>query len=443
MEDNDDYSGYNHTLPEVSRIKDASDVVFLLGTDRHLDEGTSNQERRVGIIPDQIRALKQWSLGAGMNLVIYVVENAGVDAGFANEDYIEAGATIISESEISSVGAVSVVHSLKEPFDYESRIPGPFIRIGALHTGVLETGCGTYNLLVNKKIAGIFDGSYIGKCSPELTGNFEVPVRSSMSVFAGEIAADQVLARVISGDKIIISGGGVAGVSALKRMLANSQFGRELSILLYEKFSDKCDKLSQEFGHYPNIQIRQSGVVPSADLEGVAGLILTAFDPKGLAPEVVDLSSLVRMKTDGIIIDISIDEGGGIKGFQSLPLDKAVPIIKSIVVQLGNDLIYKGDAHMPRIYPSEASEIHGKAMLPYIGILLYLCAMKGSSTKAVEYIINGSESENGELFNAFVSDLRNGLAFSGPEPIRIHEEVVKDAGHTKRVLGVADLVVVS
>lgn len=147
---------YNYNLPSVEEVRSGK-CTFLLGIDRHIGEGTLEQETRVGITPSQAARLRRWLENAGISLDFYMVRGAGTSAGFDDEQYRQlAGAIIVDEIGIPKVRPPHVVHALKEPCPYERWIPGPFVRIGALHTGSFSPNSGLAHLLGSPNFSAIF-----------------------------------------------------------------------------------------------------------------------------------------------------------------------------------------------------------------------------------------------------------------------------------------------
>ncbi len=405
-------------LPNVERLP-GKRVSFLLGTDRHIDEGTAHQEKRVGITPEQMQSLRDWLERADVRTTFYVISGAGVDAGYLDSDYRRAGATIVREDELGSLSPrPDVVHALKEPCPYEATIPGPFMRIGALHIGTFCPTCGCAILLRKGNFAAMFDGSAIGGYTCKLSGGFQAPLRCSMSVFAGKVAADLVNHHLGRNRKVIISGGGVVGVSALQRLLETGDH-RCWEIILIEANIDRCEHLRQLFKGHEGVQVRHSHKVDAEDLKDGSGLILATFRPGDKAPKVVDLPSLQKMRNGSIIVDVSIDEGGSVLTQEGKTTGQAI-------AELGMNHTYVADSHMPRRYPREASEAHGRAVLPYLAALLYLAAKAGSAAQATQHILAVDCNEAmRNYFDLLICDLKNGLVFTGPSPIGLSERLVK------------------
>jgi len=419
-------------LPDVERLP-GRPVSFLLGTDRHVDEGTADQEKRVAMTPQQTRRLRDWLERAGLQPTFYVVSGAGTDAGYLDSDYRQSGATIVRENELGSLSPTpDVVHALKEPCPYETTIPGPFMRIGALHVGAFHPSCGCAALLRKRNFAAMFDGSAIGGYSCRVTGGFQAPLRCSMSVFAGKIAADYVNQHLDGNERVVILGGGVVGVSVLQRLLQNENH-QYSEIVLIEADADRCEHLRLLFRGNAGIQVRHSRKIDGADLQDAAGLVLAAFRPGNKAPKVIDLPSLRKMRNGSIIVDVSIDEGGSILTPDGKTTEQAI-------AELGMNHLYVADTHMPRRYPREASEAHGRAVLPYLSVLLYLAAKTGGAAQAVHYILTADcGTAKQSYFQLLMCDLKNGLIFSGPSPVGLSKRLVKGKQQVMEFLNQYDI----
>ena len=417
---------YQKLFPKVRKLT-GKKVTLLLGTDAHIEEGSiEQQERRVGITPNQLAALKAWLQRAGVFLDCYFVQGTGARSGFFDGDYLNVGGHLVFEHQLATLPPPDVVHALKEPCPYEVFIPGPFIRIGALHSGAFDERSGLASLLKRKNFCAIFDGSAVGGYSYKHTNGYPIPIRSSMSVFAGEIAVDEVAKNLVknSGNgKVVISGGGVVGNSAVNQLLDKWKKNCK-EILIVEIDSEKCSWFRQQYKDNYLIRIVQKDKLNNEDLKGAQGLILTAFRPGHQAPKVVKLRDLRSLSDNAIIVDVSIDEKGGISvpnlDFEKVSLAQVVKRVKDEIDRLGKNLRYIADSHLPRKYPEQASEAHGKAVLPYLAVLLYLCASEGGPPQAINYILKQICIHNKlSYFDALVCDLKDGLAYRRPDPIYV------------------------
>lgn len=423
-------SDYQSLLPQIMPLQGRK-AALLLGTDRHIGEETPGaEETRVGFIPSQAAALKSWLQEAGVFLDFYFIQGAGARAGYSDGDYLNAGGHLLFEHELSTLPAPQIFHALKEPSAYESFIQGPFIRIGALHTGAFDPTSGLASLFKRKNFCAIFDGSNIGGFSYNITGGHIIPIRSSMSVFAGWIAADNAGRQYDEQKgKVIVSGGGVVGSAAIERLLSEYSV-TATQILVFEPDQVQCKRLTDKFGADGKLVIVERGTITADDISGAIGLILTAFRQGHPAPKVVSIGDLAALAENAVVVDVSIDERGGILipglDFDRASLQQVVESVRESIAQLRKNITYIGDSHLPRNNPSKASESHGIAVLPYLAVLLYLSAREGGAAQAVNYILNQDCSSSPQThFDSLVCDLKQGLAFWRPDPIHVREEITK------------------
>ena len=399
-------------------------VELLLGNDREIGRETRSQERRVGITPDHVRELRAFFADLRLELSVLVMQGAGQRAGFADSDFVAAGAEILTEGELQyEERAPDVVHALKEPSRYESLIQGPFCRIGALHTGDFHAEGGLAGLLRKQNVA-IFDGSHIG--APDV---FRIPIRGSMSIFAGEIAAEWVIDhlqyRRASGRAVVV-GAGNAGQAALRKMAADPAV-TEVYLLDSAEDPKRLEQIRAGLADVPKARVEGiSGTDHPALLAAVDGAVAVVFAvarPREAAPKVVHVNSLKQRLADGaVVVDISIDEKGAIQD----PEIRRTWSLEQIIEHLSHTFagsrnrVYRALANMPRAYPQPASRKHGETVLPYIATLLFLAARDGGAEGAIRHLVgrpvdgrspDPHKAEPARVLDALIQDLRNGMAF--------------------------------
>ncbi|HEV7667558.1 MAG TPA: hypothetical protein VGS22_03475 [Thermoanaerobaculia bacterium] len=394
-------------------------VELFLGTDEEIGLPHA-QEFRVGITPDDVAQLRSFFSGFGGTLRVFVAKDAGSRAGYADAEYVQAGAEILTSEEIPSHGPPDVVHALKEPSRYEAGFPrGSFLRIGAAHWGDSRVDSGLGGLLLRRDVA-IFDGSTIG--APD---RFRTPIRASMSKFAGKIAAEWTAEHLggsnLSG-KVVVVGGGNAGRSCLENLHAQG-----IGPLVVLELADDPARLEAV-----RQGIAKDGV--TAEVRGISGLdcetYLEAIDsavgvvfavagPGGRTPRVTTTEALKRTAPGAIIVDISIDEGGAIEDGEAGEDWKSHRLIPHLEAKL-RPRTYRAITNMPRAYPKKASAEHGKAVLPYLAALLYLSAREGGVSGALDVLTtkvklnptcgDPSAAPDDKVLEALLLDLRNGLS---------------------------------
>lgn len=97
-------------FPTVEKLN-GKKAIFLLGTDQYIGEGLDENgikkesETRVGIVPDQVEAIKLWLESNGVTLDFFFVKGAGTRADFLDSAYLKIGGQILFEHQLSSMPA--------------------------------------------------------------------------------------------------------------------------------------------------------------------------------------------------------------------------------------------------------------------------------------------------------------------------------------------------
>lgn len=420
----------------VARLgKSRGSATFLLGTDIHIGEEhlkpgaapkteDDPRERRVGITPGHVGSMIDWLRTAGVKPRVFVIAGAGERAGFSDMAYEDAGAVIVSESKAASLDpAPDIVHALKEPSAYESTLPGQCIRIGALHLGDFHAESGLAAMMKRGNFSGVIDGSYMGGHAYKLRGGFDVPLRKTMSDFAGDIGADEFAGAAIKRDdsrkhRVVVVGGGVAGRAAARRLVRS--YGERVEDVVIMEHSEKArEALAREFANEKAVRVVPGSKVAERELDGVTALVVATFR-ESAKDFVTTLGALKSMRRNGVIVDISCDEGPSVDvaGVDKLDGEAARAFVREAVRELGTGLRYEADTHLPRKRPREASEAHGREAFAYMATLMHLCAAHGGAAGAVEYLTSYTPVEgSSDVFAALVSDLRAGLVITGPRPV--------------------------
>lgn len=401
-------------------------VRLLLGTDEFI-----RHERRVGLVPEQVDRLHRDLATVGIELHTTVVAGAGDRAAppFTDDDYADAGAQVLSAVEVQQQAHFDVVHSLKEPTEYEAGLPGPFLRIGALHLPTYPEG--VCAMLRSKNFTAILDGAVIGNCSYRISGGDRTPIVASMSRFAGAVSGRMVVKGTtehgLDPGKVVVVGGGVAGRSAIAEMTA--QTARLVVIEPWEPMRAKLRLELPELG----VPADRFEIRPALDDEALTDAIGVVFAHRTgarAAEKVCDEAQIRRMKKGAVIADIAIDQGGSIRHDGYDEADTADEARRKYKDLFAGDYLYYGEVNMPREEPHLASIHHGIAVLPYVTLLLARCARRGGPVQVAAELLALPPKTYGQdepfeldLVAAMAQDLRNGI----PLAVRDGEVVVTDA----------------
>lgn len=262
-----------------------------------------NNENRVAMTPAGV-----------MNLVskghqVYIEKGAGIGSAFTNEDYVSAGATIVSDAK--EAWSMDMVMKVKEPIQREYQ----FFREGLILFTYLHLAAEPEltTKLLEKKVVGM---AYETVQLP----NKSLPLLTPMSEVAGRMAAQigsQFLEKVYGGKGILLSGvpgvprgkvtiigGGVAGTNAAKVAI-----GLGANVTIIDVNPDRLRQLDDIFGsHITTLMsnpLNLAKAVKESDL--VIGAVLI---PGAKAPKLVTEEMVKSMSPGSVIVDIAIDQGG-------------------------------------------------------------------------------------------------------------------------------------
>ena len=261
-------------------------------------------EFRVGLPPAGVEILKQ------RGHQIFVEHNAGVGAGFSDEEYERAGARIVYSPE-EVFGRADLLLKIARPMKKEIE----WLRPGAMIAGLLHLASARQDkidLLLKHKITSI---AY--EQIEEADGT--TPVKKPLAEIGGRMTA-QIAAHYMQNYKggkgillsgvpgvppaeAVIIGGGVAGTAAVRSFLG---LGAHVSVLdmdlrALQRISDRFPEVVTMIATPNNI----ARTCAFADV--VVGAVLV---PGERAPTVVTREMVQSMKPRSMIIDMSIDLGG-------------------------------------------------------------------------------------------------------------------------------------
>lgn len=391
------------------------EVHFLLGTDELIDH-----ERRTAMTPRHVAWLRQDLESLGLTPRIYAVAGAGEraadDAGaaFSDSQYAAAGAEIVALAETAGLPALDVVHALKEPTGYESELPGPILRIGALHLASKPPGL--CRMLGRRNFAAILDGGTIGNCSYRVHGGDRTPIVGSMSRFAGAVAGLKVVEGLKRGGldagTVIVVGAGIAGMSAIDQVQPKA--ARLIVVEPYEPTRVRVESELREMG-YESFEITPS--LTDEAFDDAVGIVFAHRSGAQAAEKVCHWEQIQCMRPGAVVADIAIDQGGSILHDGYVETDDALTSRDKTRALLTPDYVYYAETNMPREAPHAASEVHGDCSLPYVTALLALVAHHGATEAAARRILDtdirifdpSDPLPERDLIDYLAQDLRNGV----------------------------------
>ena len=367
---------------------------MLVGVPREVKDN----EFRVGLTPSAVRELTEH----GHKVVVQ--SGAGEAIDLCDEDYRNAGAEIVFDPAAVFARADLVV-KVKEPQPAEIAM----LREGQtlftyLHLapdraqteGLLKSGCIAiaYETVTDDR-GGL----------PLLAPMSEVAGR--MSIQAGAHALEReaggrgVLLGGVPGvppAKVVILGGGVVGMNALRMAL-----GLEADVTVIDKSLPRLKELDLIFApalktRYATTDVIEESVL-TADL--VIGAVLT---PGGTAPRLVTRQMIKSMRRGTVVVDVSIDQGGC--------FETSRPTTHSDPTYVVDGVVHYCVTNMPGAVPRTSTFALNNATLPFTLAL----ADKGWRAAMIDdpHLRNGLNVCSGHVTYKAVAEAR-GLEYVPPE----------------------------
>ncbi|WNS78520.1 alanine dehydrogenase [Domibacillus sp. DTU_2020_1001157_1_SI_ALB_TIR_016] len=265
-----------------------------------------NNENRVGITPAGVVAFKK------SNHEVWVETGAGLGSGFTDQDYMDAGASIVSTAE--KAWSAQMVIKVKEPIaeEYQYFYEG-LILYTYLH---LAPEPELTKALVDNKVTAIaYETIQLENGAlPLLTPMSEVAGRMSIQIGAHFLENPKGGKGVLMGGvpgvspaEVVVIGGGIVGTNAAKMAV-----GLGANVTILDVNTDRLRQLDDMFqGRLKTLASNSYNIAESvkkADL--VVGAVLI---PGARAPQLVTEEMIKTMQPGSVVVDVAIDQGGSIE----------------------------------------------------------------------------------------------------------------------------------
>ncbi len=313
------------------------------------------QEHRIGLTPESVKILT-----SNGNQVL-VENNGGFEAGFDNEQYLNAGAKIIDKAE-DIFNDAEIIVKVKEPLSNEVKmIKENQIVFTYLHLAAAKEL--TQGLINSKSICIAYE--------TVTDNNGRLPLLAPMSAVAGRMSVQAGAhcleknqkgrglllggAPGVKPGNVVILGGGVVGENA-----AIIATGLQAKVHIVDKSETRLKQLTQMFGdkiipqHSDKVDLEK--LISECDLL-VGGVLI----PGAEAPKLVTKKMLKGMKRGSVIVDVAIDQGGCVE--TSKPTTHADP------TYIVDDIVHYCVANMPGGVPRTSTLALNKATLPFLSKL--------------------------------------------------------------------------
>jgi alanine dehydrogenase len=322
-----------------------------------------NNENRVGLTPQGAAELV-----ADGNKV-FIQNGAGVGAGFMDEEYKAAGATLMATPE-EVVQASEILVKVKEPIPAEYHLldmmKGKTLYT-YLHLSAVDKGL-TLKLIENNIAAVAYETVEDDKG--------RLPLLAPMSEVAGVLAVQYgaeylqkkyngrgvTLGFITNTDKseTVVVGGGFVGATA-----ARTAAGLGGMVTILDISEARVEQLKKEFREhlgeklFQNVRILKSDEATLKEWVAKADLLVGAvLIPGTRAPVVVTEQMIRSMKKGSVVVDVSVDQGGCIWGTHATTHSEPIYNIDGV--------IFCCVANMPGQVSRQSTQALTAATLPYL-----------------------------------------------------------------------------
>ena len=321
---------------------------MIIGVPREIKDN----EARVGVIPAGVKALTE----AGHTVLVET--RAGVQSGFSDVEYKQAGAEILGEA--SAVwGKAEMVVKVKEPIEKEyGFFRERLVLFTYLHLAPLP---GLTDRLLAAKMIGIAYETVRNRqgALPLLVPMSEVAGRMSVQVGASYLEKERGGRGILLGGvpgvppaHVTILGGGVVGTNAAKVALG---FGAKVTLV--DVNLDRLRELDDIFGGRLYTLASNSYNLAHATREAdlvIGGVLI----PGATAPKLVTRAMVAEMKQGAVIVDVAIDQGGCVE--TARPTSHSSP---SFVV---DGVVHYCVTNMPGAVPHTSTLALTNSTFPYV-----------------------------------------------------------------------------
>ena len=278
-------------------------------------------ERRVALVPDAVSKL----VAAGFEVA--VERGAGLEAGFADEAYGAAGASVVGREELYGAAAAVVRVAPPNVDEVAALAPGTVL-IGFLNPLGDPTGI--------ERLSARGVEAFALESVPRITRAQSMDALSSQSTVAGYkaviLAADRLprlfpllmtAAGTVAPAKVLVLGAGVAGLQAIAtaRRLGAVVSAFDTRPVVQEQveslgatFLDLGVRGSETEGGYAvelsaEQQARQQAALEDR-LAEMDVVVTTALIPGRPAPRLIPATAVERMRPGSVIVDLAAEAGG-------------------------------------------------------------------------------------------------------------------------------------
>ena len=354
-----------------------------------------DQEYRVALLPSAAYQL------AKRGHQVLVERNAGVGAGYPDQEYVRAGATLL-DGHAEIFQRAELVVKVKEPLPAEY----PLLRQGQLLFTYLH-------LAANRALTeALLKSGITGLAYETIEVNRRLPLLEPMSEIAGRMSVlvgGYFLAKHFGGSgvllggvpgvlpgRVVVLGGGTSGINAARMAQG---MGADVTILEVDLERMRFLDITLHTAHtLYSSEAHLLELLPSVDL-----LIGAVLVPGARAPKLISRDMLRRMRPGSVLVDIAIDQGGCAETSRPTTHDEPVFVEEGVT--------HYCVANMPGAYARTATQALANVTYPFIEKLADLGLAEACQRQPG--LVGGINVMGGKLTHKAVADA-HGMSFVAP-----------------------------
>ena len=312
-----------------------------------------DQEYRVALLPSAAYQLSK------RGHQVLVESNAGAGAGYPDADYIQAGATLVSD-HAGAFEKADLVVKVKEPLPSEYALlrPGQIL-FTYLHLAASRSL--TEALMKSRATCLAYETIEVNHRLPLLEPMSEIAGRMSILVGGYYLAKHNGGSGVLLGGvpgvlpgKVVVLGGGSSGINAARMAQG---MGADVTILEVDLERMRFLDITLHTAHtLYSSEAHLLELLPAVDL-----LIGAVLVPGAKAPRLITREMLRRMRPGSVLVDIAIDQGGCAETSRPTTHDHPVFVEEGV--------IHYCVANMPGAYARTATQALTNVTYRYLELL--------------------------------------------------------------------------
>ena len=328
---------------------------------------TWSGERRAALVPNSVTKL------VAHGFAVSVESNIGQFAGFTDDSYAEAGATVSSDATELLSSADVILHVRRPEMDSIGQMQS-----GATHVSFLDPFS---EAALVKSMAERGLQSVSLELIPRSTRAQKMDALSSQANLAGYVTVVSAAAQLprifpmmmtpagtLSPARVFVVGAGVAGLQAIataRRLGARVEAFDTRPVVAEEVKSlgakfldiDIGEREQDEQGYAKPLTAEQLALQQQGMTEAIARsdvVITTAAVFGRPAPQIVTREMIEAMKPSSVVVDMAVESGGNVEGSK---LDEIVDVHGVKIVGIGN---------LPSQVAAHASEMYSSNLVHFI-----------------------------------------------------------------------------